>query len=152
MEAPPTTLAGDVRLEEFVKSVVSGLEDPIDVDFARSFVVDTSSGEVRPEVLDALVGELLKVPARVWSETFAGLLEYDDMAELGRVTAPALLIWGDADELVGREMQEQLMERMPCAELVVYPGFGHTPRWEDPSRFASDVVTFVERVLPSRPM
>jgi non-heme chloroperoxidase len=152
LEASPATLAADVRLEEFVKSVVSGLEDPIDVDFARSFIVDTSSGDVRPEVLDALVGELLKVPARVWRETFAGVLEYDDMVELGRVTAPALLIWGDADELVGREMQEQLMERMPYAELVVYPGFGHTPRWEDPSRFASDVATFVERVLPARPM
>ena len=25
------------------------------------------------------------------------------------------------------------------AELLVYRGVGHTPRWEDPSRFARDV-------------
>jgi non-heme chloroperoxidase len=146
LEASPTTLHGDAHLEQFVESIVSGLEDPIDPGFVRSFAIDTSSGEVRPEVLDHQVGELLKVPARVWRETFTGLLHYDDLAELARITAPILLIWGDADELVGREMQEQLARRLSSADLVVYPGVGHTPRWEDPARFASDVSTFVERV------
>ena len=151
LEASPTTLGGDAAFGEFVESIVSELGDPIDPDFARSFLVDTSSGEVGPEVLDQLVRELLKVPARVWHEMFAGLLEYDDMAELGRITVPTLLIWGDADGLVGREMQEQLSARLPGAELLVYSGVGHTPRWEDPSRFASDVAAFVEGLLPARP-
>lgn len=63
-------------------------------------MVGTSSGEVGPEVLEQLVGELLMVPARVWRETFTGLLQYDDMAELERIVAPTLLVWGDADGLV----------------------------------------------------
>jgi non-heme chloroperoxidase len=151
LEASPTTLYGDARLEEFVESIVRGLKDPIDPDFARSVLVDTSSDGVATEVLDQLVGELLKVPTRVWQEMFASLLQYDDMAELARITAPTLLIWGDADELVGREMQEQLAGRMSRAHLVVYPGVGHTPRWENPSSFASDVAAFVERSLPARP-
>jgi len=142
---------GDAGLAAFVESVVSCLEDPIDLDFARSFVVDTSSGEVTPEVLDQLASELLKVPARVWRDMFAGLLQYDDVPELGRVAAPVLLIWGDRDGLVGREMQEQLLARFPCANLAVYHGVGHTPRWEDPLRFAVDVAAFVERLLPARP-
>jgi pimeloyl-ACP methyl ester carboxylesterase len=128
-------------LEAFVKSVVSGLEDPIDPDFARSFVVGTSSRDVAPEVL----GEILKVPARVWREMFAGLLQYDDLDELGRIAARTMLIWGDADGLVGLSMQEELAARIAGAELIVYPDIGHTPRWEDPSRFASDVAVFVER-------
>lgn len=144
LEASPTTLHGDPGLEDFVTSTVARLEDPIDPDFARSFVVDTSSGELAPEVLDQLVGELRKVPAHAWRETFEGLLAYDDTADLGRVTAPALLIWGDADGLVNRAMQEQLVARLPGAELVVYPGVGHTPRWEDPARFVEDVTAFVE--------
>ena len=151
LEASPITLHGDVHLKEFVESIVSGLEDPIDTDFARSLVVETSSGDVEPELLDRLVGELVKVPARVWREMFASLLHYDDTAELARITAPTLLIWGDADGLIGRGMQEQLARRMPGAELVVYPGVGHTPRWEDPSRFASDIAAFVERSLPTQP-
>jgi pimeloyl-ACP methyl ester carboxylesterase len=149
LEASPTTLHDHAGLKAFVESVVSGLEDPIPAGFARSFVVGTSSEQVAPEMLDRLVAELLKVPARVWREMFGGLLNYDDVGELGLVTAPTMLIWGDADRLVTREMQEQLACRIPGGELLVYPGIGHTPRWEDPSRFASDVSAFVERSVPA---
>ena len=146
LEASPTTLRGHPGLAAFVSSVVSGLQDPIGADFARSFVVDTSSGEIGPDVIDQLAGELLKVPAHVWRETFAALLDYDDLGELGRITAPTMLIWGDGDGLVGREMQEQLAALIPHTDLVVYSGIGHTPRWEDGSRFASDVAAFIERI------
>jgi non-heme chloroperoxidase len=145
LEASPSTLKDDPGLTEFVESVVANLGDPIDPAFARSFLVDTSSGDAAPEILDQLVGELLTVPARVWREAFAGLLWYDDLAELGRITAPVLLIWGDADSLVGRGMQDELLGRVAGATLVTYPGVGHTPRWEDPARFASDVAAFVSR-------
>jgi pimeloyl-ACP methyl ester carboxylesterase len=143
LEASPTTLVSDPGLRDFIDSIVAGLRDPIDPELARSFVVDTSSDDVDAAVLDELVGELLKVPARVWHETFAGLLDYDDSAELGRITAPTLLVWGDADRIVPKAMQERLAAAIPHAELVVYPGVGHTPRWEDPTRFAADVTAFV---------
>lgn len=148
LEASPTTLRGDDRIERFAETVVSDLKDPIGADFARSFVIDTSSEGLDPVVLERLVNELLKVPARAWRETFARLLQYDDTPELRHITAPALLIWGDADPLVGHDMQELLAERIPDTTSIVYPGVGHTPRWEDPSRFAADVATFVERWLP----
>jgi hypothetical protein len=107
-----------------VESVVAGLEDPIDPAFARSVVGRTSSNELAPELLDELVGELLKVPARVWKEMFAGLVAYDDLAELGRITVPTLLVWGDADGLVGRDMQEMLAERIGGAKLRSTPASG----------------------------
>ncbi|MDQ3640112.1 MAG: alpha/beta hydrolase [Actinomycetota bacterium] len=146
LEASPTTLRGHAGFKAFVESVVCALEDPISPDFARSFALDTSSDEVEAEVIDRLVGELLKVPARVWQETFAGLSNYDDLGELRLITAPTMLIWGDADRLVGRDMQEELAELLPDGELLVYSGIGHTPRWEDASRFAADVAGFVERL------
>jgi non-heme chloroperoxidase len=145
LEASPTTLKGDTGLEGFVASILSDLRDPIDPDFARSFLADTSSDRLPPDLLDRLVGELVKVPARVWSEMFAGLLAYDDLAEVGGITAPTLLVWGDADGVVGRDMQETLAECIPTAELVIYEGVGHTPRWEDPARFAGDIADFVAR-------
>jgi pimeloyl-ACP methyl ester carboxylesterase len=148
LEASPTTLEGHPGFEEFVTSVVSRVVDPIDLEFARSFLVDTSSDAVRPGLLDRLVGELVKVPARTWREMFASLGHYDDTSELARIAAPSLLIWGDGDGVVSGEMQEQLQAAIPDAELVVYPGVGHTPRWEDPARFASDVAAFIRRTLP----
>lgn len=149
LEASPTSLCTDAA-RQFVSSVVVGLADPIDPDFARSFVADTSSENVAPEVVDMLVADTLKVPARVWHATFSGLLDYDDTSELTRVGAPTLLIWGNDDALVPREMQEVLTDRIPHAELIVYPAVGHTPRWADPQRFSEDLAAFVERLQAGR--
>jgi len=148
LEASPTTLRGDAGLETFVESLTS-LQDPIEPGFVRSVVVGTSSDEVAPELVDTLVDELVKVPARVWREMFTGLLHYDDTAELDRIGAPTLLIWGDADGLVGRAMQTALAHGIRGAELVVYSGVGHTPRWQDSSRFAADVGAFIARLSAS---
>lgn len=147
LEASPTSLKGEVGLEAFVTAVLSNLQDPIDPEFVRSFVADTSSEHVPPELLDRLVQESLRVPARVWKEMFAALLAYDDLAELGTVTAPALLIWGDDDGIVNSGMQHTLARVIRNAELRVYEDVGHTPRWEDPRRFSSDVAAFVERLF-----
>jgi len=146
LEASPSTLAGDRGLTEFVETIASMLEDPVDPAFVRSFVVDTSSAHVAPEVVDLLADEVLKVPARVWRETFSGLLRDDDRGELPLVRAPTLLVWGDADEVIGRQAQEELLRGLANATLVVYAGAGHTPRWEDPRRFAADIATFAERL------
>ncbi len=143
LEASPTTLRGNSRLEEFVASVVSTLQDPIDIAFARSFVADTSSDSLAAEWLDRLAGDVAKVPAGVWKQMFAGLRDYDDLTELGSITSPTLLVWGDADALIERDTQQRLAELIGGAELVVYEGVGHTPRWEQPARFARDVHAFV---------
>jgi non-heme chloroperoxidase len=148
LEASPTSLRGDAQLLSFVQSVVAQLEDPISSDFARSFVVDTSSQHVSAELIELLAEEIIVVPARVWKQTFAGLLAYDDQIELGLIRAPTLLIWGDADALVSREMQDRLVTSIPGADLLVYPGIGHTPRWDDPARFSSDLATFARAVWP----
>jgi non-heme chloroperoxidase len=148
LEASPTTLRDNEHLVGFVESVVSDLDDPISPDFVRSFVADTSSEDVPPEMVDMLVDEVLKVPARVWKQTLLGLLQYDDIAELGRIEAPTLLVWGDADAVVSRDMQDSLARLIPDAELLIYHGAGHTPRWEDPARFSGDLFTFARRVAP----
>ena len=147
LEASPTTLRGNANLEEFVKSIVTEMHDPIDPEFVRSFAIATSSSDISIELLDHNVGEQLKVPASVWREMFTELLQYDAMAELERITAPTLLIWGNDDQLVEREMQQKLVEHITCADLAIYPGVGHTPRWENPNRFAADVTDFVKRNL-----
>jgi len=148
LEASPTTLRDDLHLLRSVESVLSELDDPVSPDLARSLVVDTSSETLAPELLDLLVQDVLAVPAQVWKETFAGLLQYDDQAELPLIEAPTLLVWGDADTLVSREMQDQLADSIRDAHLRVYCGVGHTPRWEDPTRFSTELVTFARGGWP----
>jgi non-heme chloroperoxidase len=146
LEATPVSLRGHVGLDTFVRSTVSKLQDVVDLDFVRSFVVATSSERISAAQLDGFVTEVAKVPGRVWRETFLELLRYDDTDELGFISAPTLLIWGDADVVVDREQQNELLRRIPGAQLLVYRGVGHTPRWEDPTRFAKDLAMFVHQV------
>ena len=126
----PERVAGLVLEASPTTSVVSSLRDPIDPAFARSFVADASSEDLAPALLDDVAAELLHVPARVWKEVFAGLQVYDDLAELEHIAVPALLVWGNADRLVTRAMQDSLADRIRDAELLIYEGVGHTPRWE----------------------
>jgi pimeloyl-ACP methyl ester carboxylesterase len=151
LEASPTTLRGHAGLREFMQTVVADLVDPISADAVRSFVMDTSSDDVAPELLDQVIVEVLKVPARVWKQTFAALLDYDDSASMSHIHAPTLLVWGDRDGLVSLDMQQQLVRRVPAAELIVYAGVGHTPRWEDPARFCRDVAAFFTAQLRTLP-
>ena len=81
-------------------------------------------------------------------QTFAGLLAYDDQTELPLIETPTLLVWGDADAMVSRAMQDQLAGSIPDADILVYPGVGHTPRWDDPARFSNDLMTFARGVGP----
>lgn len=132
---------------QFVDTVVASLSEPIDPEFARTFITDTSTDAVAPELVDQLVEDLVKVPVVAWREMFESLCEYDDTAELSTVAAPCRLVWGDADQLVPRTMQDQMLHLLPRSELIVYPDVAHTPRWEQPERFAADLSSFAARSL-----
>lgn len=128
--------------------VFSTLEDPIDPAMVRGFTASLFAGPAPAEFLDAQVAESLKVPAHVIRSTWAGIREFDISDKLGDVAVPTLIVWGDRDrlEVASREVQEMFVRTIPDAELVVYPGVGHSPHWEQPARVAGDLATFVYRV------
>jgi pimeloyl-ACP methyl ester carboxylesterase len=131
---------------EFVDTVVSGLEDPIERSIAREFQESTLAGPISPSFLETTIDESLKAPARVWREMFAGLLEDDHVARLDRIAAPTLLIWGDQDAFVPESDQTTLLGLIAGSQLEIYRGTGHAVHWEEPARFAADLVAFTERL------
>jgi pimeloyl-ACP methyl ester carboxylesterase len=147
LEASPLSMRGDANLRSFVDAVVSTLTFPINRDFARAFVADTSSEHVDPGLVERLVDDLVKVPGQAWNEMFSSLLDYDDTTELTCLEVPVELVWGDNDALVPRHMQQQLVQILSGAQLSVYAGVGHTPRWEQPARFARELAEFSSRLL-----
>jgi non-heme chloroperoxidase len=149
LEGAFPTLRGEPAAEVFLTSL-SDLQDPIDPAFVRQFQGSTVSPYVSQATVDALVEDALRVPARVWRETFASLLEEDYRSALRSVDAPALVVWGDRDELVARTAAEALVEALPHGELLVYEGIGHTPHLEAPGQFAADLHSFAQRVAASR--
>lgn len=130
---------------EFWDSAVSQLADPISPKFAREFQESTLAQPVPAEFLDTAVSESLKLPARVWRDSFEGMLE-DDFTNWLKIRAPALILWGAMDSMCPRSHQDRLLAEIPGSRLIVYENAGHALHWEVPRRFAGDVVAFAESV------
>ena len=128
----------------FWETVVSGLQDPIDRSVAQEFRESTLAQPIPAAFLETAIAESLKVPARVWREAFAGLLEDEHAARIGDVEAPTLLIWGDQDAFAPECDQEMLLATIAGSRLESYRGAGHAFHWEEPARFAGDLAAFAE--------
>jgi non-heme chloroperoxidase len=133
------------------QAAVHALEDPVAAQFVRRFQAGAVHVPLPEEFLEGLVAESLKLPATVWKRALDGLVAFDDAADLGRITAPTLLIWGDQDAVVSREEQQRLEDAMPDARLKVYPDTGHSPHWERPEAVAADVDDSRDRSRPPDP-
>jgi pimeloyl-ACP methyl ester carboxylesterase len=90
-----------------------------------------------------VVGESLKVPARVWIAALAPYRTVDFAARLATIRVPTLIVWGDRDTFTGGAEQDALKTAIAGSRLVIYEGAGHSPHWEEPQRFAEDIAAFV---------
>lgn len=134
------------ELVAFWRHDVAALADPVAPEFAREFQLGTAAQPLPPGWLEIAVAESLKVPARVWRAAFDGLMGEDLSAELPAVDAPTLLVWGRRDTICSAASQHALQTGLRHARLRVYDAAGHALHWEEPRRFAHDVVGFARRV------
>jgi non-heme chloroperoxidase len=136
---------GDNEEELELQTAVRALEDPVPAQFARELQGAAAHVTLPEAFFEGLVAESLKLPARVWKATLDGLFAFDDKAELWRIAAPTLLIWGEWDRWLPREEEDHLGVIIPGARLVVCPATGHSPNWERPERVAADLDAFMRQ-------
>jgi pimeloyl-ACP methyl ester carboxylesterase len=128
-------------------ATISKLTDPVDPEFVRSFTNNQISQNVPQEFREKMVQKSLKVPAHVWRETTAGILEEQFSGELAAIQAPTLIIWGEEDTILSRSSQEALAETIPGARLIIHPAAGHVLYWEIPQLIASDITVFIRQIV-----
>jgi non-heme chloroperoxidase len=126
-----------------LQATTRALADPVPAEFVREFQAGAAHVPLPETFLERLVTESRKLPARVWRDAADGLVAFDDTADLGRIAAATLLVWGDRDGLLPPEEQQRLAAAIPGARSRVYPETGHSPHWERPERFAADLDTFM---------
>jgi non-heme chloroperoxidase len=134
---------GDNQEELELQTAVRALEDPVPVQFARELQGAAAHVPLPEPFFERLVAESLKLPARVWKATLEGLFAFDDAAELERIAAPTLLVWGEWDRWLPREEENHLAMAISGAKVIVYPATGHSPNWERPERVAADLDAFM---------
>ncbi len=140
------TVRGNSGVQELWDTTISKLPESVDSTFIREFQQSTFQKPIPLEFFETVVRESAKVPGRVWRAVMAELLKTDFSAELGRIKAPTLIVWGDKDSFFLRAEQERLAKAIANSKLVIYEGIGHCPNWESPERVAADLTTFVERL------
>lgn len=66
-----------------------------------------------------------------------------NVALLGGIKAPTLILWGEKDRLAPLELGQRFARDIPGARLVVFDGLGHVPQEEDPARTVAEVRGFL---------
>jgi len=140
----PAALGDNLSVLETWESTISKLTDPVNPEFVRNFTTGLISQQVPPEFVEESIKDSLKVPAHVWIETFAGILQEQFPDDLARIDVPTLVIWGEQDSVLTRSEQEAITEAIPGSNLVVVPESGHMLYWERPQSVASHVAKFIE--------
>lgn len=100
--------------------------------------------------LEDRVRDGVRTPAHVWRETFNGLCDATPPSDLGSITSHTLILWGNRDELLDREQEDDLARAIPGSRMIVYDGTGHLVVWEQPDLVAADLKAFLA-TLPLQP-
>lgn len=70
-----------------------------------------------------------------------GVAEFAPDAEIGDV--PALLVWGEDDDVIPVDEAEALQQHFTDSELVVIPDGSHAPYDDEPEAFTDTLLTFL---------
>jgi pimeloyl-ACP methyl ester carboxylesterase len=99
----------------------------------------------RPELVEQLLEHVLAHPTDrpAWAAQTGAGAGYIGHGHPSRITAPTLVLQGDADTVVDPRNATLLASRIPNAELVIFGGAGHLVFWEEPDAFAAEVAGFL---------
>jgi pimeloyl-ACP methyl ester carboxylesterase len=141
-----TTNAGIAEL----RSIVDRIEDPVDSGFVYEFQKSTLFKPIPPQALQTYVNESKKLPARVWKAVATEALSVDYSKALENLSMPTLIMWGDKDIFCPESDQYILAKAIRKSTLLLHEGVGHAIHWEDPERFTSNLLSFINTIEENR--
>jgi pimeloyl-ACP methyl ester carboxylesterase len=71
--------------------------------------------------------------------------QFDSSAWVGSLMNPALVIWGDRDEILPRELFEDLAGKLPHSRYQIMNGAGHVVTIDARNEFNRVVADFIEQ-------
>ena len=101
--------------------------------------------ERQPEVVDRLVDvqrSRQADPGAVSAQAAAGARYAGGLRHM-RIRARTLVVQGAADTVVDPGNSKLLADRIPGAELLIFPDLGHLLFWQDPDGFVTAVTSFL---------
>jgi pimeloyl-ACP methyl ester carboxylesterase len=88
----------------------------------------------RPERIPAAMaaGDMRAMASAPWFDATLPTIERWHFPDGDGITAPVTIAWGDKDRLLLPRQAARAREEIPRARIVMLPGCGHVPTWDDP--------------------
>jgi pimeloyl-ACP methyl ester carboxylesterase len=106
----------------------------------RAYVATAQPRPLNRELEDALIAPWLGPAGQsaFYRQIAQGDQRHTDEIEslLGQITAPTLVIWGEADPWIPAARGVELARRIPSARLELLPGAGHLVQEDEPGELA----------------
>lgn len=98
---------------------------------------------VTPELVDRYYALALRQGNRDAFIARTQVVQEDRFAQLGQITQPTLLLWGEQDTWIPASDAAHFVDKLPNATLITYPNVGHVPMEELPKQTAADARRFL---------
>jgi len=123
---------------------VMPLKAPIDPE--SQFMKDWywNPNRVDPDYIDRERTESAATPIQVWHGVIWDLATIDLAPIASQIKAPALILWGDQDQLFDATHQDSLRKAFPAARFETFSGAGHNMFWEFPEKAAGTILSFLD--------
>jgi pimeloyl-ACP methyl ester carboxylesterase len=122
-------LAGRWVTEEVLKEIVHDHSRLTPAVIERSY-----QNRKRPGLIRAAMAAAGNLP--VWERGFA--------PRIGEIGRPALVIWGEQDQVFPPEVGRELQTAIKGASFALIPGAGHIPQWEQPEAVNPLLIAFLK--------
>ena len=105
----------------------------------------------RPEQADlrqVLIGQILQADPRAYRAAMRALAKFNVVARLSEMNVPTLVVTGEQDTTVPRDVQQQLVQGIPGARQVFIPGAGHAVSVDRADMFNQILIDFLNSSPP----
>jgi len=104
---------------------------------------------LNPDLVDVLHCSLLHQDKVGWKEAIASFTQSGGYSDLGdriaQVTHPTLILWGEADNVLGRADATRFEQAIAKSRLIWIEGSGHVPHFEQPQVVANYLLAFAQQ-------
>lgn len=101
----------------------------------------------RPDYIEALAAFVRGRPVQpveAFMSESAAVLAHDAQGQLGAITAPTLITFGQRDQITSTRFAEPLRQGIAGSELLVFDGCAHAPIYEAVDEFNAKTLAFLQ--------
>ena len=102
----------------------------------------------KPEYIEGLAGFVRSRPAQTvesFMQQSNAVIAHDAEAQLGRITAPTQITFGQQDVVTSTRFAEPLKRGIRNSELLIFEGASHAPIYEKVEEFNAKTLEFLKR-------